>query len=184
LTLPALKELVVHPERGRSYSFPFWAHDRFLSLLTRSGCSITLLTLYNTCITSENLIEYLRHMPDLTKLEIIHESKQSSVINEEVLRLLTPDPARRLLGEPICLAPKLESFKMWKCICAPDGVLADMVESRWRVKPIDGGMPMTRLNRFTGTVRKSIHPEDLRRIREFHVEGLRAVLHRVKGKGD
>jgi hypothetical protein len=182
--LPSLKELIIHPERGRTYSFPFWPHARFKSLLARSSCSITSLTLYNTCITSEHLIEYLRTMQDLLKLEIINEAKLSSVVGEEVLGLLTPDPARPLLGDPICLAPKLQCVKLWKCISAADGLLADMVESRWRMQPIDGVVPVTRLQRFTGTVRKSIHPEDLRRIREFHMEGLRAVLHKVKGKNE
>ena len=71
-----------------------------------------------------------------------------------------------------CVLPKLESFTFrGSCLCSADGVVADMIESRWRFHC----KGVRRIKRVELNLLPS-HVEDFRRLKEFCNEGLELDL--------
>lgn len=117
-----------------------WPHDAFSAFLRRSRCVLQRFVLQNAFFVHEaDLIALLRYLsPSLRTLEI--DNSDHTCVTDQVLRELTypemtADISSGAESENSCaavLCPKLEQLKLWGCIGSTDGVLADMVESRWK----------------------------------------------------
>ena len=70
-------------------------------------------------------------------------------------------------SETIC--PNLTTIKLWGCISAQDGKVADMVESRWLIRT--EGCPIMRLRTAAiGFFADACHTEDWTRLEALNVE--------------
>ncbi|EDQ98811.1 uncharacterized protein LACBIDRAFT_335634 [Laccaria bicolor S238N-H82] len=152
VTLPALKDLSLSELHGASPNPPIqlgrWPQSQFLAFLLRSGCTIKQFIIQEWDISAEEIAECLGH-PQISKsldsLSITEYHQKHLCMTDEVLRLLTYSPSvilsENVLGggddqladdtpsETIC--PNLTTIRLWGCISAQDGKVADMVESRW-----------------------------------------------------
>ncbi|KII84436.1 hypothetical protein PLICRDRAFT_365506 [Plicaturopsis crispa FD-325 SS-3] len=123
---------------------PPWPHATFISLLERSSCRLTYLSLIHMPITDAELIECLRHMKDLDLLDVrTHEDE--TIITDEFLTAFTfsVDPFEEdLPSDTLC--PRLTKLTLIEAdISTTDGVLANMVESRYGVlQDIDLDVPL------------------------------------------
>ncbi|KAJ7158553.1 hypothetical protein C8R46DRAFT_1354515 [Mycena filopes] len=154
LELPSLTHISI-----KRFDFtPVWPHKDFMSLLKRSKCALESLSLTDTDMTPEQMIEFLRHAsPTLEKLILTSDRRlRHTIVNDDVLRLLTWTPGSA--GPPVC--PRLSMVKFWDCHTSTDGVLADMIESRWKGR--DGGP--NRVLSIAFVMLDSTHVEDLRRL--------------------
>ncbi|KIM90372.1 hypothetical protein PILCRDRAFT_46854, partial [Piloderma croceum F 1598] len=63
LTLPALRDIMIHFERNSSYSKNdiTWPQSQFTSLICRSSCSLTKLHFKSVPLSEKNLLQCLRH---------------------------------------------------------------------------------------------------------------------------
>lgn len=173
LELPHLTELTL----GRVGRFPplanesqFWPHAQFLSLISRSKCSLEQFHLCDMDLSPSDMIESLRLVsPALERLILANDGRTPHAsVTDDVLKLLTYRPDLIALGEiPPALCPKLEFVKFWGCSSSTDGVLADMIESRWL------------LNRKTSPVKPlsivfvmlgPTHPVDINRLEKLNEE--------------
>lgn len=116
-----------------------WPREAFTAFLRRSRCALQRFVLQNAFFTQDgDLLALLRHLsPSLHTLEI--DNSDHTCITDDVLRELTyPEMTEDITsGESrdscaAVLCPNLEQLKFWGCIDSTDGVLADMVESRWK----------------------------------------------------
>ncbi|KAJ7261772.1 hypothetical protein B0H12DRAFT_1231420 [Mycena haematopus] len=161
LELPSLTHISLRRFDIGPHPAPVWPHQEFMSLLTRSKCSLRQLSLVDMDISPGQMIDCLRHAsPSLEKLILTNDRRMRHVIiNDDILRLLTwttPDATSQL---PVC--PRLSMVKFWDCHSSSDGVLADMVESRWKAR--DGG-PTRLLSIAFFMLKISTHTEDLKRL--------------------
>jgi hypothetical protein len=146
-------DIVPHPA-------PVWPHQEFMSLLTRSKCSLESISLSEMDISPDQMIDCLRHTSaSLEKLILMNDRRmRHTIINDDVLRLLTWTP--ETWGSQLSACPRLSMVKFWNCHSSSDGVLADMVESRWKAR---GGGPTKSLN-MAFFMLDATHPEDMRRL--------------------
>ncbi|EDR05841.1 uncharacterized protein LACBIDRAFT_302656 [Laccaria bicolor S238N-H82] len=150
LTLPALNDLSLSEVHG---SFPnitpvhiiHWPQSQFLAFLLRSVCTVKHFIIQECDISAEEMLECLAHPQISTwldSLSITEDHQKHLCVTEEVLRRLTHTtfaekvlhsgdnvPAEETNTETLC--PNLSTIKLWGCISAQDGRVADMVESRW-----------------------------------------------------
>ncbi|KAJ7707487.1 hypothetical protein B0H17DRAFT_519884 [Mycena rosella] len=159
LELPNLTEISVRRFDIVPHPAPVWPHPEFMSLLSRSKCALEVISLSDMDITPEQMSDCLRHTSaSLEKLILTNDRRmRHTIVDDGVLRLLTWAQPETELGN-IC--PRLCMVKFWDCHSSSDGVLADMVESRWNVR--DGG-PAKNLN-VAFFMLDASHPEDLRRL--------------------
>ncbi|KAJ6513020.1 hypothetical protein C8R45DRAFT_332248 [Mycena sanguinolenta] len=166
LELPSLTHISLRRFDIGPHPAPVWPHQEFMSLLTRSKCSLEHLGLVDVDISPDQLIDCLRHTsPSLEKLILANDRRMRHVIiNDDVLRLLTwitPDAGTSQLS--VC--PRLSMVKFWDCHSSSDGVLADMVESRWKAR--EGG-PTKLLSIAFFMLEASTHPNDLERLERMN----------------
>jgi len=172
LELPHLAELTL----GRIGRFPplanenqFWPQAQFTSLLSRSKCSLEQLHLCDMDLSPSDMIDCLQQVsPSLERLILANDGRTPHAsVTDDVLKLLTYRPDLMALGELPPLCPKLEFVKFWGCSSSTDGVLADMIESRWL------------LNRKTSPVKPlsivfvmlgPTHPGDISRLEALNKE--------------
>ncbi|KAJ6532010.1 hypothetical protein B0H19DRAFT_1005659 [Mycena capillaripes] len=161
LELPCLTHLSVrrfdnvpHP------AAPVWPQKEFMSLLMRSKCSLESISLSDMDISPDQMIDCLRHTSaTLEKLILSNDHRRRhTILNDDVLRLLTWAPNTG--GSQLSVCPRLSTVKFWNCHSSTDGVLADMVESRWQAR--DGGP--TKLLSMAFLMLDCNHVEDLRRL--------------------
>ncbi|KAF7336785.1 hypothetical protein MVEN_02113900 [Mycena venus] len=162
LELPCLTHISLRRFDIVPHPAPVWPHQEFMSLLTRSKCSLEQISLSDMDISPDQMIDCIRHTsPSLEKLILTNDRRMRHVIvNDDVLRLLTwttPDAG----GSHLNVCPRLSMVKFWNCHSSSDGVITDMVESRWKAR--DGG-PVKLLNIAFLMLEKTTHPEDLRRL--------------------
>lgn len=171
LTLPYLKSFtLIHqqllhnvPERAH------WPHTQFMSLLSRSGCTLMTLNLHDTVIQPSDLIDCLRKVSSsLVNLNLSNDWLKHSSVTEELLKMMiyrTPDED----GIPTYLCPYIREFKFWESISSSRSTLialADMVQSRWDpdFDMITGGRPphvaLRRTIKFCLIVLRSEPPPD------------------------
>ncbi|KAJ7476067.1 hypothetical protein FB451DRAFT_1366654 [Mycena latifolia] len=161
LELPRLTELSVRRFDIVPHPAPVWPHQEFMSLLSRSKCALEVISLSDMDITPDQMNDCLRHSSaSLQKLILTNDRRmRHTIINDDVLRLLTwapPEPG----GSQLSICPRLSMVKFWDCHSSSDGVLADMVESRWKVGA-DGPAKMLNIAFF---MLDASHVEDLRRL--------------------
>ncbi|KAJ7227358.1 hypothetical protein GGX14DRAFT_386049 [Mycena pura] len=133
LELPCLTHLSLKRFDNIPHPTPVWPHQEFMSLLTRSKCSLESISLSDMDITPNEMIDCLRHTsPSLEKLILTNDRRmRHTIINDDVLRLLTwvaPESG----GSQLSICPRLSMVKFWDSHSSSDGVLADMMESRWK----------------------------------------------------
>ena len=150
LTLPALKDLSLAEVHGAFANISpihitHWPQSQFLAFLLRSGCTVKHFLIQESDISAEEMVECLAHpqiSASLDSLSITEDHQRHLCVTEEVLRRLTYTTFAEkvlhsgddLLAEetpPETLCPNLRTIKLWGCISAQDGRVADMVESRW-----------------------------------------------------
>ncbi|KAJ6507937.1 hypothetical protein C8R47DRAFT_62724 [Mycena vitilis] len=156
LELPRLTHLSLRRFDIVPHPAPAWPHEEFMSLLTRSKCSLESISLSETYISPKQMIDCLRlTSASLEKLILTNDRRMHhTIVDDEVIRLLTWKP------EQLSVCPRLSMIKFWDCHSSSDGLLADMVESRWKAH--DGGP--TKLLSIAFLMLDSAHVEDLRRL--------------------
>lgn len=144
LTLPALREIhvMLHPDELYEYDEDggaFWeCRPNFISLLSRSRCSIQILSLEcipDVGLSERDIIACLRATPALVELRI--RDGAALALTRQVLRRLTHRPEKD--KTVVCLVPKLQALKI-DCFqhAFLDELFAKMVESRWILKGVPG----------------------------------------------
>nr|GAT48716.1 predicted protein [Mycena chlorophos] len=170
LELPSLMHLSVRRFNNiPPHPTPVWPQEAFMSFLARSKCALQTISMNDTDIAPSGMSEFLRHVsPSLEKLVLNNDRRMRHVIvDDDVLRLLT----RREEDADECVCPRLAMIKFWDCHRSTDGVLADMIESRWKTKTSAG--PGRLLNIAFLILEGAVdHPEDLRRLNALNEERL------------
>jgi hypothetical protein len=133
-----------------------WPQTQFMELLARSGCSLDSLALFNADITPEELVPCL---PSLRNLLLSSDASGIACVTDEVLRLLSYWPAIQD-APPLC--PKLINIKLWGSLFSSDGVLADMIESRWSM--CRSNNLVLRPNLMVLMLKRSSHLADIARL--------------------
>jgi hypothetical protein len=125
LTLPALQSVsILAPDE-----FEFWPHFNFLTFLSRLRTPLRRLRLSGTSIESGELVDILRAIPTLTNLYI--EGFASTFLGNDFFHALTLRADDQEGSIHIC--PRLETLTLRATIASSEGVLADMVESRYNL---------------------------------------------------
>jgi hypothetical protein len=124
ITFPNLRtfDLIFHSREP-------WPQSKFASFLSRSSCQLEELRL-NVALLEDDLIECLRMTTNTLRTISIDDIYQMGCVSERVCALLIPTTS-----QPQCLCPNLRRIIFHDCISAPDGRLADLVESRWKIDP-------------------------------------------------
>jgi hypothetical protein len=158
LTLPRLRELSI--EMGYfEHSQRMWPHAQFMELLSRSECSLEALALSNADITPQELIACLRCTSrSLRNLVLSADTSEYTCVTDQVLQSLsfrstTPD---------LSLCPNLTNIRLWGSLSSSDGVLADMIESRWR--PCCSNHPAVWPDLILLMMKCSFHSTDIARL--------------------
>jgi len=125
VTLPALHSFAI---RGIDV-FEFWPHGHFVAFLSRLRSPLQRLKLSDTLIGTSELIEILCLTPALTNLYV--EGWSSMFLGNEFFQALTLHEDNQ--EEYLHLCPRLETLTLHTTFMSSDGVLADMVESRYNL---------------------------------------------------
>jgi hypothetical protein len=190
LTLPQLVDLTIFV-RGPLEQYG-WAQEQFDAFLIRSSCRVRRLEIHDTGMNSLEFTACIQHVGLQALAELIVDDTRGwtwdPFVTQEALRLLT-FPALRgqacaygatssrefyTSGVPhqFYLLPFLDKLTIrGNCLLSPDGIVADMVESRWtchngkvaRLKLVEVELPAD-------------HVEDMRRLKELQGEGLEVIL--------
>lgn len=129
LTLPALTSLTINFGH-----IDAWSHATFLTFSSAFSDKLLALRLEHPPISEDDLIEYLRLLPFLSRL-ILKDRLEAPFIGDRLLTSLTYGGHDTNRCSP-CLCPELAKLELLGVHACSDGLLAHMVESRWR-----GGTP-------------------------------------------
>ena len=123
LSLPALQSFEYDNDTGR------WPQREFISLISRSGCSVEKLVLRSQRLwLDDDLIECIRYMPSLVHLEL--DPLSSAAITDKTLSRLTIPTSIPRDAQVSYLVPKLEFIRLSPRNQFCGGALVGMVESR------------------------------------------------------
>lgn len=169
LTLPGLKHLKISMSKADLFIVPaitgqFWSQMHFVNFLTRSRCAIEELELYTTSIKPKELLVVLPMLSHaLSHLTLSDETSYGATsVDEHVLSALTFDPEG--VTPPLC--PKLYSLKLWGCVMAQDGLVSEMIRSRWFLGP---DAPVSRLTMALAMLRPEAHyKRDIAQLNEMN----------------
>jgi hypothetical protein len=170
ITLPALRNFTV--EWVAAETGP-WPQRHFMSLLSRSSCSVKKFRLLGMSPTEDDLIGCLEEMPALTHLEV-HPSWAAGTVAARLLGRLTCSGP----NDASCLAPKLELVNFMDGRGFSDQMFVDMIASRWRLGLGDGLDGVAQSDHVARIIcvrlhnRYQPHPQALVRLEEFRQEGL------------
>lgn len=180
LTLPQLIDLTVSI-RGPLEQYR-WAQEQFDAFLTRSGCRIQRLEIHDTGMISQEFESCVQH-PGLQALAelVIKDTKGWTLdpfVTQAALDLLAV-PASHSFSHTdgreyphSCFLPSLQQLTIHgNCFISPDGVIANMVESRWK----SCNNQVARLNLLDVELPTN-HMGDMRRLKKLQGEGLEVVL--------
>lgn len=178
LSLPALREFdYLHGDDDVE-----WNHSEFISLLSRSQCSLQrlLLSMQETFISDVDLIRCLEHSPNLVELELLTDHIFGTP--SSALFLLINRPSDN--AQSTCLAPKLKKLTLSHHSDFDHLTLANMIQSRWwpeeTICNVDNGNDVVermekveiRLHSVMDEDLVDIVPEALEMYRKFREEGL------------
>ncbi|KAJ7772539.1 hypothetical protein DFH07DRAFT_163499 [Mycena maculata] len=130
---PALKSVTLYVQDAYD-NHARWPQASFMDLLTRSKCSLVRLEMHDTGVQPSQFIDCLQHdaVSGIAEL-VVHDSRDwtwDPVITPKLVKLLTV-PTDADAGE--WLLPALRALNLGRgCWTCPDGLLSDMIESRWR----------------------------------------------------
>ncbi|KAH9485126.1 hypothetical protein JR316_0002033 [Psilocybe cubensis] len=185
VTLPALKQMTIHV-RGPLDQYG-WPQSKFGAFLKRSRCRPSHFEIHDTGMRFDEFADCLCN-PYLQSLESITVQDRRDwtwdpFVTDLAVNLLTCSPfihestsvmptmseaLQNQVSAQACRLPNLESLTFrGSCLWTADGMVADMVESRWRYHC----RQVRRLKRVELELLSS-HVEDFRRLKEFCVEGL------------
>ncbi|KAL0956259.1 hypothetical protein HGRIS_002413 [Hohenbuehelia grisea] len=141
-----------------------WPQSQFLDFLDRSSCELAKLTLECVGIREDQLIDCLKAInASLRRLHAI-DAREMLTVTQDLLSALT----WRNTEQPL-LCPQLQALHFEVPVRAPDGMLADMVESRRRGLLAGKCGPLERI----GFVRaEERHERDIERLKELSRHGL------------
>lgn len=144
ITLPRIKDLTIDqmpdihvPEIANGP----WPHGAFMKFLKRSNCAVEKFSMMDiTIVNDADLIDLLRHLsPSLVNLVI--DNEDCPFVTDAVLRSLSYPSVSSYIQDKgdiadadafkDVLCPRLQELRLTGCMATTDGVLADMVESRW-----------------------------------------------------
>jgi hypothetical protein len=154
-----------------------WPRRQFMDLLVRSNCSLSSLLISSVDISERQLLDFLRspQASSLINLDIVN----CGVLSDEIMRSLTcpcmqtPHPPSTTVTTPLCLCPKLKSIKLACNADYSSGTVANMVESRWKVRPTTGeNLHCARASLASVGLLYSPRAEDIRRLSYLQREGL------------
>lgn len=151
-----------------------WNQSDFLAFLDRSACFIITMALRDAFFSrlpfpeARGLLRLSKFLIDLT----ITSDLQTVDITEELLHALTYSR----LAYALC--PRLETVTFRCNIAAADGVLSDMIQSRWHSQPYMA-RSAARLKHIDIELSRDKHAVDVRRLNGFLNEGLGGTV-RVK----
>jgi hypothetical protein len=156
LTLPSLESIEITKISPHLFAvapgYPrFWDHEKFMTMLQRSRCRIHTLKFTGVDFLPQELVGLLTAVsPTLLSLAIMDDGGRGSSVTDDVLRALTPhcnvlsdpnsddketeartDMSSTTENERNCLCPNLGHIKLWGCVDSTDGLLGDLMESRW-----------------------------------------------------
>ncbi|KAK2467022.1 hypothetical protein APHAL10511_001280 [Amanita phalloides] len=168
LTLPALIKLKVAVIRDTSTQIPnTWSQPRFNSFFARSAPPLQHLILQDALPSEEALIQCLECVSVSLIELIVLDTDGIFVMRDGVLALLTVRQDGD--GHATCLCPRLEALRFGRSLLSTDGLLADMVESRWRRTWPD---TIARLRSINPCISITDHPNDVRRLTTLRDKGL------------
>lgn len=131
LTLPALTDfsiMIKAPSPFGTLQDTVWSQMSYTSFISRSRCSLSRISLTDTNISPDQLIECLQHSSStLQTLELSSDTARRPYVTDKVLRSLT---CRSTL-QTTFICRYLTRLTLYGCVSSTDGVLADMLESRW-----------------------------------------------------
>lgn len=113
-----------------SDELPEWPHTTFMSLIERSACAISELSL-TIPISEVCLVDFLRHVSPTLETLFMERKFNWATFGEPTLTLLTNHMSS--LGDIHTVFPKLKHIMFHDCLqvgLAPNAI-ADMMESRW-----------------------------------------------------
>ncbi|TFK76584.1 hypothetical protein BDN72DRAFT_831162 [Pluteus cervinus] len=156
-----------------------WSQVSFGHLITRSqaGCALIELHLHNVLPSEDDLIQCLQWTSNSLIELRLSDLKGITVVMGRALVVLTDRPTTN--GTSVCMCPKLEVLKLGTSLASLDGVLASMVESRW--KPSLQLQPWLHwastqciacLQSINPRLDPSTHLEDIRRLALLREQGL------------
>ncbi|KAJ6587099.1 hypothetical protein DFH09DRAFT_1142572 [Mycena vulgaris] len=131
---PALKSVTLYVQDAYD-NHAQWPQASFMDLLTRSKCTLARLELHDTGVQPKQFIDCLRHdsVSGIAEL-VMHDSRDwtwDPVITPQLVKLLTLPRGSAETDD--CLLPALKMLDLGKgCWTCPNGLLSDMIESRWR----------------------------------------------------
>jgi len=165
LILPALCHLGYKDDSG------VWPHSEFISLLSRSSCSLRTLSFRfsHTPMSDNELIECLQCTPMLTELQ--WNGSPTAVL----ARLTHRESAS---SQTHCLVPKLKHLMFERHTEFDEIAFVEMIRSRWRTSEMDmantPGDKVVRIRSITlcSATRAKIDFGPLSQLREFEGEGL------------
>lgn len=105
----------------------FWNAGQVSSFISRSGCVIDQLELMNTDIQPSEMVNLLQRVSSSLVHLTVSDDGSRFPINDDVLRALTCQSKN---GDRN-LCPNLEYIKLWGGVKSTDGLVADLIQSRW-----------------------------------------------------
>lgn len=173
LSLPSMEVLKL-VDLSHENDFRVWSQSSFNDFMARSSCSLTNLHLLNVLPSEDDLIQCLQWVSNsLTELRLL-DLKGVTVVMNHILHQLTARQTDD--GILVCLCPKLEVVKLGTSLASSDGVLAAMVESRWKWAQMSHVLPssrtVVRLKSINPRLDRQAHPDDLRRLELLRLGGL------------
>ncbi|KAJ3563821.1 hypothetical protein NP233_g8686 [Leucocoprinus birnbaumii] len=177
ITFPSLKRLEITLTQGPR--LPPMSLPLLRQFIDRSSCVLEKFSMEEAQLSSEDLLDFLKFVsPSLIDLSFQHERSNAGYINDRILRMLTQpdvhgpnyveDPHLRASFDGV-LCPKLRNLRLWGVVGSTDGVLADMLQSRWlgcqNCRP--GPVLDTAFVVLDDDMDQNRHQEDFRRMHEL-----------------
>ena len=145
-----------------------WSQRRFDGFFARSNCPLQSLILQDVLPSEEALIHCLECVSASLVELVLLDTRSLFVMRDKVLTLLMARQGHD--ASVTCLCPRLEVLRFGRSLLSADGLLADMVESRWERSSPWG--PVTRLRSINPRISVVDHPEDVRRLAMLCDKGL------------
>ncbi|KAJ7072147.1 hypothetical protein C8F01DRAFT_231748 [Mycena amicta] len=136
---PALKNFTLHVQDAYDQQ-ALWPQSSFMDFLSRSRCALERLELHDTGVPSSEFIECLRHLSVRGISELVmHDSRDwtwDPIFTPRLVQMLAiPEDADHRLSHTDCLLQSLRVLNLGKgCWTCPNGLLSDMIKSRWRTR--------------------------------------------------
>lgn len=180
ITFPNLKRFEIALTQGPRV--PPMSLDLLRQFIDRSSCVLEKLTIEEAQLNPEDLLDLLVYLsPSLTDLNFQHERHNAGYINDKILRMMThPDVhGPKYVEDPVLrdsfnglLCPKLKYLRLWGVVGSADGVLTDMLQSRWigcrRCRP--GQVLDTAFVVLDDDMDQNRHQADFRRMHELKAQ--------------